>query len=289
MSPISSSACSTATTITPSMAMDIVGASSLSAANSMLKAAAAAGHHMSPSGTPPQKPPTKLYATCFICNKQLSNQYNLRVHLETHQNVRYACTVCSHVSRSKDALRKHVSYRHPGTPSPCDPDTKRKRSKANLGQMIKQEMLNDQNPMSHLIKQEFLNEQSNQLHQQQQQHHTNQLLANLTSQGNSIVSIPTFLQQAASMQSAFAPKSLLFNAASIPTSLASSLTTAQISDVLNQPKDLSHPISLPESANGSPSPTIAECAKANNGSSESMDQDQPTTAEEPSPTAGSAP
>lgn len=33
---------------------------------------------------------SKLYATCFICHKQLSNQYNLRVHLETHQNVRYA-------------------------------------------------------------------------------------------------------------------------------------------------------------------------------------------------------
>lgn len=36
-----------------------------------------------------QKPAnSKLYATCFICHKQLSNQYNLRVHLETHQNVR---------------------------------------------------------------------------------------------------------------------------------------------------------------------------------------------------------
>lgn len=34
---------------------------------------------------------SKLYATCFICHKQLSNQYNLRVHLETHQNVRYEC------------------------------------------------------------------------------------------------------------------------------------------------------------------------------------------------------
>ncbi|KAJ1525869.1 hypothetical protein ONE63_009061 [Megalurothrips usitatus] len=56
---------------------------------------------------------TKLYATCAICGKQLSNQYNLRVHMETHQNVSYACSICSHVSRSKDALRKHVSYRHP--------------------------------------------------------------------------------------------------------------------------------------------------------------------------------
>ncbi|KAH8379045.1 hypothetical protein KR009_002818 [Drosophila setifemur] len=82
------------------------------------------------------KPPSnsKLYATCFICHKQLSNQYNLRVHLETHQNVRYACNVCSHVSRSKDALRKHVSYRHPGAPSPCENEARRKRvSKPALG------------------------------------------------------------------------------------------------------------------------------------------------------------
>lgn len=52
---------------------------------------------------------------------------------------RYACTVCSHVSRSKDALRKHVSYRHPGTPSPCESETRRKRSKNNNIQ-IKQEL-----------------------------------------------------------------------------------------------------------------------------------------------------
>lgn len=43
---------------------------------------------------------------------------------------RYACEVCSHVSRSKDALRKHVSYRHPGAPSPCETEAKRKRTKA---------------------------------------------------------------------------------------------------------------------------------------------------------------
>lgn len=38
--------------------------------------------------------------------------------------------MCNHVSRSKDALRKHVSYRHPGT-STCDPDAKRKRNRMN--------------------------------------------------------------------------------------------------------------------------------------------------------------
>lgn len=93
------------------------------------------------SGGVPKTPNAKLYATCFICHKQLSNQYNLRVHLETHQNVRYACNVCSHVSRSKDALRKHVSYRHPGAPSPCESDTRRKRSKgiSTPFQMMKQE------------------------------------------------------------------------------------------------------------------------------------------------------
>ncbi|XP_034481700.1 B-cell CLL/lymphoma 6 member B protein [Drosophila innubila] len=104
-------------------------------------AAAAAGQMVSAKSEPnllslaaekmatPSKPPSnsKLYATCFICHKQLSNQYNLRVHLETHQNVRYACNVCSHVSRSKDALRKHVSYRHPGAPSPCENEARRKR------------------------------------------------------------------------------------------------------------------------------------------------------------------
>lgn len=40
-------------------------------------------------GGPPAKiPNSKLFAKCFICSKLLSNQYNLRVHLETHQNMR---------------------------------------------------------------------------------------------------------------------------------------------------------------------------------------------------------
>ena len=38
--------------------------------------------------TPTKIPNSKLFAKCFICNKLLSNQYNLRVHLETHQNMR---------------------------------------------------------------------------------------------------------------------------------------------------------------------------------------------------------
>lgn len=176
------------------------------------------------------------------------------------------------MSRSKDALRKHVSYRHPGTPSPCDPDTKRKRSKANLGQMIKQEMLTDQNPMSHMIKQEILGDHSTSLNNQQH-HNTNQLLANLTSQGNSIVSIPSFLQQAASMQSAFSSKSLLFNSASIPASLTAPLPPPQMPNVCSlnsQAKDLTNTDLSLENTNGSPSPN--DVTKASNGPTESMDE-----------------
>ncbi|BET02041.1 BTB/POZ domain [Nesidiocoris tenuis] len=66
-----------------------------------------------PNSSNSRAPTSKLYATCAICSKQLSNQYNLRVHMETHRGARYACASCPHVSRSRDALRKHVSYRHP--------------------------------------------------------------------------------------------------------------------------------------------------------------------------------
>lgn len=32
--------------------------------------------------------------------------------METHEEGCYVCQSCPHVSRSRDALRKHVSYRH---------------------------------------------------------------------------------------------------------------------------------------------------------------------------------
>ncbi|CRK99341.1 CLUMA_CG012577, isoform A [Clunio marinus] len=98
------------------------------------------------SGPTTKIPNSKLFAKCFICSKLLSNQYNLRVHLETHQNMRYACTVCSHVSRSKDALRKHISYRHPGTPSPCESENRRKRTKlaSQIQQIQAQQIMKDQ-------------------------------------------------------------------------------------------------------------------------------------------------
>lgn len=65
---------------------------------------------------PPRKTPSKDSSEtckCFLCGKYLSNQYNLRVHMETHEEAYHACQSCPHVSRSRDALRKHVSYRHP--------------------------------------------------------------------------------------------------------------------------------------------------------------------------------
>ncbi|XP_044252746.1 protein bric-a-brac 1-like [Tribolium madens] len=64
---------------------------------------------------PNKKHPKDLSETCkcFLCGKYLSNQYNLRVHMETHEEAYHACQSCPHVSRSRDALRKHVSYRHP--------------------------------------------------------------------------------------------------------------------------------------------------------------------------------
>ncbi|XP_065165074.1 B-cell CLL/lymphoma 6 member B protein-like [Atheta coriaria] len=76
--------------------------------------------NQTPAAPPP--PPTGKWhnsrdvpetCKCFVCGKYLSNQYNLRVHMETHVETYHACGSCPHVSRSRDALRKHMSYRHP--------------------------------------------------------------------------------------------------------------------------------------------------------------------------------
>uniref|UniRef100_A0A182VWN5 BTB domain-containing protein n=1 Tax=Anopheles minimus TaxID=112268 RepID=A0A182VWN5_9DIPT len=203
----------------------------------------------SPQQPSTQKPPSsKLYATCVICNKQLSNQYNLRVHLETHQNVRYACQVCSHVSRSKDALRKHVSYRHPGTPSPCDPDTKRKRSKGtSYSQLAKQDGLAEQQAVA------ILNHQQQ---QQQQQQQASNLLANLTSQGP----LPSLLQSFAAHHKSAA---LLFNQTASVAALAQSAVNPAISSTTA--------ISTGSESTGSPSniPTGGIKREPTAGSSES--------------------
>lgn len=67
--------------------------------------------------------------------------------------LRYACTVCSHVSRSKDALRKHISYRHPGTPSPSENENRRKRTKlaSQIQQIQAQQMMKDQMAAGNLM------------------------------------------------------------------------------------------------------------------------------------------
>ncbi|XP_046808859.1 protein tramtrack, alpha isoform isoform X2 [Lucilia cuprina] len=128
-------------------------ARTMEVANESLKNEAArlmSNEKLSSTQSPQTKAPSnsKLYATCFICHKQLSNQYNLRVHLETHQNVRYACNVCSHVSRSKDALRKHVSYRHPGAPSPCETEARRKRANKVLASQLNAAAMAHNSPSS---------------------------------------------------------------------------------------------------------------------------------------------
>lgn len=62
----------------------------LNYANEAKKNATTPGGTVATTNTGPTTkiPNSKLFAKCFICSKLLSNQYNLRVHLETHQNMR---------------------------------------------------------------------------------------------------------------------------------------------------------------------------------------------------------
>lgn len=57
------------------------------------------------------------------------------------------------MSRSKDALRKHISYRHPGTPSPCESENRRKRTKlaSQIQQIQAQQMMKDQIAAGNLL------------------------------------------------------------------------------------------------------------------------------------------
>lgn len=57
------------------------------------------------------------------------------------------------MSRSKDALRKHISYRHPGTPSPCESENRRKRTKlaSQIQQIQAQQMIKDQMAANNLL------------------------------------------------------------------------------------------------------------------------------------------
>lgn len=73
-----------------SCAAAAAAAGSMASTENVKQEPRSASDKLSTPQSPQNKAPSssKLYATCFICHKQLSNQYNLRVHLETHQNVR---------------------------------------------------------------------------------------------------------------------------------------------------------------------------------------------------------
>lgn len=85
--------------------------------------------------------------------KLLLNSFKFSLNIYILIPLRYACTVCSHVSRSKDALRKHISYRHPGTPSPCESENRRKRTKlaSQIQQIQAQQMIKDQMAANNLL------------------------------------------------------------------------------------------------------------------------------------------
>lgn len=105
--------------------MTNLGAGSSSSLNDVnITSDAVLKKNLTPTSTAPCSMPTKqsnskLYATCFICHKQLSNQYNLRVHLETHQNVRYdnsrfECVFCMNIPKffSSFSIGTHVVFVH---------------------------------------------------------------------------------------------------------------------------------------------------------------------------------
>lgn len=87
---------------------------------------------------------------CHACQISFEENFFLK---KISFSIRYACTVCSHVSRSKDALRKHISYRHPGTPSPCESENRRKRTKlaSQIQQIQAQQMIKDQIAAGNLL------------------------------------------------------------------------------------------------------------------------------------------
>ena len=74
---------------------------------------ASANNTVSIGSTPSTPGGKKAVPTpCPICNKVLSNAYNMRVHLETHQDITYKCLICGIVTRTRDTMRKHLSNVH---------------------------------------------------------------------------------------------------------------------------------------------------------------------------------
>ena len=55
----------------------------------------------------------KTENTCKICNKKLSSQKYLKIHLERiHGSDKYKCNQCDFNAKGKSQLNKHISCNH---------------------------------------------------------------------------------------------------------------------------------------------------------------------------------
>jgi hypothetical protein len=103
---------------------------------------------------------TLLPVSCPVCFKVLSNAYNLKVckgfcslteimfkflndftqvHMSIHDGLKHQCSICGHTSKSRDALRKHLAYRHligmSGPVRPRMPASKRRKNDGTDGML----------------------------------------------------------------------------------------------------------------------------------------------------------
>jgi hypothetical protein len=61
----------------------------------------------------------KTTTTCNICYKEFTTSYSLKEHKEAiHENIKFLCDYCDHISSSKRNLRGHIGKRHPGKDLP---------------------------------------------------------------------------------------------------------------------------------------------------------------------------
>lgn len=51
-------------------------------------------------------------AQCDICGKWLKNQYTLKIHKESHQNVTLSCMHCGKIKFSEISLKSHIATAH---------------------------------------------------------------------------------------------------------------------------------------------------------------------------------
>lgn len=115
---------------------------------------------------------TLMPVSCPVCFKVLSNAYNLKVsllagtchsfslwpfnrlasfcqvHMSIHDGLNHQCSVCGHTSKSRDALRKHLAYRHligmSGPVRPRLPAGKRRRASGVNGNSNPERQSNEQ-------------------------------------------------------------------------------------------------------------------------------------------------